>query len=477
MTRKKTLKDFSAEELAHELRERWADEHHRPGMTMSQMELLVWRTCGMETAAALQHLQALLARGPKEKPTAKPCPKCGKRAPLKAKERERTVRSIAGVLTLRRNYHHCEKCSVGFYPLDAALDLPPEGELTRQMEKRVLDFAVNDVFGQGAQRWAVHYATPISDNLLRRVAARVGAQAEAAEASHLQEELKPLSAQPAEVLVVQTDGSLLPIRGEEPWKEAKVGVVYRHDAQAGAPQPDTSRYVAVLGTVQNFAPLLEEALLAEAHEEVPCVVWLGDGAPHNWTLAEQLAPDALQVLDWYHAVLHAVEAGKVLLGEDSPYLHLWQQRSETLLAAGVVDALVAELMDCTVEVEKRRKGGHESLEALDALVRYYRSNAQRMDYQRLRAHGLPIGSGAVESAHRHVLQCRMKRAGQRWAYANARRMAHLRAAYRTAGACRFYDAIQAARRRTERGEPRRAGIRNGFRFARQGVRDRRRASI
>src|SRR5262245_40260408 len=112
-------------------------------------------------------------------------------------------------------------------------------------------------------------------------------------------------------------------------------------------------------------------------------------------------------------------------------------------------------MGCVAEVEKHRKGGREALEALDNLVRYCRNNAQRMDYRSLREWGLPIGSGAVESAHRHVLQCRMKRAGQRWAYANARRMAHLRAAYRTAGAAHFYDAIQRARRRTERRELRR----------------------
>ncbi|HEY4884312.1 MAG TPA: hypothetical protein VII08_11830, partial [Myxococcales bacterium] len=73
--------------------------------------------------------------------------------------------------------------------------------------------------------------------------------------------------------------------------------------------------------------------------------------------------------------------------------------------------------------------------------------------------------------HRHVLQTRMKRAGQRWSLRNARRMARLRAAYRTAGALGFYDAI----RRTTSGDATRrvnpSALRNGFHYARYGARD------
>ena len=80
--------------------------------------------------------------------------------------------------------------------------------------------------------------------------------------------------------------------------------------------------------------------------------------------------------------------------------------------------------------------------ALDDVIGYYRSNEKRMRYRTFRAMGLPVGSGIVESAHRHVLQVRMKRAGQRWGIQRARRMVRLRAVYRTAGAYRFHRAIR-----------------------------------
>jgi hypothetical protein len=174
MTRKKTLKNFSGEDLLGELAERFADQHYRPGMTMSQMELAVWEANGMENPAALRALSSLLARMPLEVPTGKRCPKCAKRIPVKAKDRDRELRTMAGRVRLTRNYHYCETCQLGFYPLDRVLELPEEGELTAEMEKRVLDFALTDVYGACAARWSVHYREPASDNLfpLRRLACR-----------------------------------------------------------------------------------------------------------------------------------------------------------------------------------------------------------------------------------------------------------------------------------------------------------------
>jgi hypothetical protein len=466
MTRKKTISDYSQEQLQAELAARFAAEHHRDGMTMSEMELATWEAFGMENPAALRGLHALLARMKREKPTGKRCPQCGQLTPVKAAGRERRLRTMAGAVVLTRNYHYCDRCQLGFYPLDWLLDVPEEGELSREMEKRVLDFAINDVYGECAARWNLHYRYPISENLLRRVVARVGALCMDADQRYLQEELKPPSDTPADVLVVENDGSMLPIRGQEPWKEAKVGVVYRHDTEASAPIAGTARYVSVVNGLGEFAPVFEQALAVEQIEEASTVVWVGDGAPCNWTLADQLAPDAVQILDWYHAVEHAVGCGRTLLGEESPYLPLWQDRCESLLIGGEPDVLIAELMACVPEVPKR--GGAESLEALDDLVRYYRTNANRMRYQLYRDYGFPIGSGAAESAHRHVLQVRMKRAGQHWALRNARRMAQLRAAYRTGGALNFYAAIQRARRRTAE---RPVDRRGGFKYARQGRRD------
>jgi len=466
MARKKGLRSFSEKDLVEELARRHAEREYRDGMTMSDIEVAAEK---LKADTGPPSVALMLSRMKPEKPTAKACPRCGKRTPVKARDRERTVRSLSGPVTFKRNYHYCESCEYGFYPVDRLLDLPEEGELTSEMEKRVLDFAVNDVYGECASRWSLHYRTTISDNLLRRVVARVGAQCEGADQGRLQEQLKPRAPAAAEVLVVETDGSMLPIRGEEPWKEAKVGVIYRHDVKARAPAPGSARYVAVVGGQAEFAPVLEEALEVEDIDDCAAVVWLGDGATSNWRLADQLAADAVQILDWHHAVEHAMDCGKVLLGEESPFLPLWQRRAEQLLAAGNADAFIAELNACQFQIDRKRRDKAECLRAIADLVRYYTNNADRMDYDHYRSRGFPIGTGAVESAHRHVLQTRMKRAGQHWALRTARRMARLRAAYRTGGAVAFYDSIRRAHRDTHL--PRLRGRKQTFSYARQGRRD------
>jgi len=132
-----------------------------------------------------------------------------------------------------------------------------------------------------------------------------------------------------------------------------------------------------------------------------------------------------------------MQCGKVLLGEGHAALPLWELRIRELLDADSPDTVIAELMGCLPYTSTA-----EHLAALDEVINYYRSNEKRMRYRTFRKMGLPVGSGIVESAHRHVLQVRMKRAGQRWGIERARRMVRLRAVYRTAGAHNFHRAIR-----------------------------------
>ena len=53
---------------------------------------------------------------------------------------------------------------------------------------------------------------------------------------------------------------------------------------------------------------------------------------------------------------------------------------------------------------------------------------EQLDYAGARAAGLPIGSGEIESGHRHVIQQRLKLAGCWWKEPNAEAMLGLRAA-------------------------------------------------
>ena len=66
-----------------------------------------------------------------------------------------------------------------------------------------------------------------------------------------------------------------------------------------------------------------------------------------------------------------------------------------------------------------------------ALVQYYKTNSNRMMYKTFSDDGLLIGSGAIESAHRHVLQQRLKLSGQRWTSVGLQQVANLRVAFKS----------------------------------------------
>lgn len=201
------------------------------------------RDMGEETLAAA------IAALPPEDDLPKPCPKCRQPVPVKAKNRLRHILTIAGELRLTRKHHDCGRCNHGFYPRGAELKLPEGGEVSDAMERRILDFGINDTFDSVAERWDIHYPTTISENLVRRVVNRVGLRCEAAYSEEsLQLACRQKSDQPADILVVATDGSMLLTR-EEGWKEAKVAVVARAEAFQSEKQRrrvDQARYVAVL---------------------------------------------------------------------------------------------------------------------------------------------------------------------------------------------------------------------------------------
>ena len=70
-------------------------------------------------------------------------------------------------------------------------------------------------------------------------------------------------------------------------------------------------------------------------------------------------------------------------------------------------------------------------EKLRQLIGYYNNHQKRMQYHIFKEKGLQIGSGAIESAHKDVLQKRLKLSGQRWTKKGLQQMAQLRVAYKS----------------------------------------------
>ena len=71
----------------------------------------------------------------------------------------------------------------------------------------------------------------------------------------------------------------------------------------------------------------------------------------------------------------------------------------------------------------------KSTDDVVSCIRYFKNNQHRMRYKEYRNKGLDIGSGAIESAHRIVIQTRMKQSGMHWKKSNVQSIACLRSKY------------------------------------------------
>lgn len=74
--------------------------------------------------------------------------------------------------------------------------------------------------------------------------------------------------------------------------------------------------------------------------------------------------------------------------------------------------------------EELKKG--RRAKAVAKLSKYFRNNEARMDYQNCRRRRLPMGSGAVESGIRRIINLRLKGNGIFWGIQNAEGLIHLR---------------------------------------------------
>ena len=99
----------------------------------------------------------------------------------------------------------------------------------------------------------------------------------------------------------------------------------------------------------------------------------------------------------------------------------WRRTQQKRLRRGafqqVIDT-VAEALEPigTAEEEAPVRNAH----------RYLTNRIDCLDYPRALKLGLPIGSGIIESGHRHVLHARLKKAGTAWLHEHADTLAHLR---------------------------------------------------
>lgn len=212
-------------------------------------------------------------------------------------------------------------------------------------------------------------------------------------------------------------------RFETDWREPKVLTLYLLGPDGRRDRTVPSVIDGTLGDADAVFELLAYHLLRLGGSRATELVLVGDGAPWIWNRAESLrsklglAPERFhQVVDYFHVVERLAEVAKSMSSWTEPLQQAWLKVQKDRLKAGDVEA---------IEDNIRRIGARTAEMTSDP--EYWKRNRARMRYSAFRAAALPIGSGAVESAVRRVINLRMKGASIFWDEAHAEGILHLRA--------------------------------------------------
>lgn len=285
-----------------------------------------------------------------------------------------------------------------------------------KLQRAMSDFGAEESFQRAVQRLQEHYGITVSSEAIRQQTLHHGKAIAA---------MVPPPGLAAKTIVTEMDGSLIPVvqpaqcgdkrKGKTlAWREVRV-------CCARAVGKESRRYGATLGSLESCSLLWEQTARYAGLDSRTHVHGVGDGAP--WILEkfnENFAPQGEYLLDFYHVSEYLAAAAKVIAG-DKKARH-WVHRQQGRLLNHQLPKVLRSLSD-HLEPQDRQ----QETPVRDA-YRYLDQRKAHLDYQGARKSNLPIGSGEIESAHRHLIQKRLKLAGSWWKEINAQAMITLRTA-------------------------------------------------
>lgn len=290
---------------------------------------------------------------------------------------------------------------------------------SRPLQKAITDFGADVSFGQAAEKMKEHYGIEVPPCAIQKITREHGEKIGQRKAEKCEE---------AELIIAEMDGGMVPIveigekvegvdsrkRRKVLWKEAKL-------CFARVNGKVSRNYGAVIGSAEEAGAKLYECAKRVGFTERSYVHALGDGA--QWIvdqIEEQFGSQAHFLVDFFHLCEY--------LSEAAPYCNplepkIWLEDKKRMLKVGEEVAVFSEIKE---RVSKLEAPGESN--GLVKCVRYMEKRIKYMNYLEAKVKELPIGSGEIESSHRHIVQKRLKIAGAWWKPKNANTMLQLRTA-------------------------------------------------
>jgi hypothetical protein len=286
----------------------------------------------------------------------------------------------------------------------------------------ITDFGADNAFGRVSEKVAEHYGIPISLSAAARLTERH------AQSLKTEDITPPASQRIAPLtLIAETDGRMIPVvptgeagrpeqdrRKKRPlsWKEARLALIRR-------PDEIEPTFAVTLGDANPTGEALKRLAQAAGLTRRTHVHGLGDGAP--W-IAEQMeiqfGGEASYLIDLYHLCDSLAAAAPVCCPDNAVE---WMTQPKHAAKEGAIPSILA-----TLAPHREPKTTPDDQAPVRRCHRDIANRPGQFDSPAALAANRPIGSGEVESAHRYVIQERLKLPGAWWLTSNAQAMLNLR---------------------------------------------------
>jgi len=229
-----------------------------------------------------------------------------------------------------------------------------------------------------------------------------------------------------EQLIAEADGSFIRIVSTEQAEEVDARktrtVDYKEARLVACAEQGTEQsafYDATFGPVDSCGLLWAQAAKSAGMSLDSKVHVVADGAA--WIDSQRSVAFAGQsdlLIDLYHVMEYLAEASETC--SDKP--KQWLKTQKRRLKAGHSKKVIAEL-------NKHRESEDQADESAPVrrAWRYLSNRSEHLAYDEAIERDLPIGSGLIESANKHVIQARMKIPGASWNIHTAENFARARA--------------------------------------------------
>lgn len=294
----------------------------------------------------------------------------------------------------------------GFSPLADALDLGPE-RLSPWLLERVVRLGAEVPFATAASLVTLLTGAHVSASTIRRATLASGQavrQLEMTFCAEVAAGTRPAPPVPTLPLQLSVDGSMVPlVHGE--WREVRLLAIGSLTPAAAPGAPATfgaPSYAAALASAETFADEALGEVVRRGVDQAPTVVAVSDGAPWIQSFVDLHCPQAVRILDFAHAAGYVAQAATEAFGAETASGQAWFATQRHTLRQGHPDQVLAALAALPSGAART-----------DAL-RYLGERRAMIAYRRFADAGWPLGSGCVESAHKHIVQARLKRSGMHW---------------------------------------------------------------